>query len=113
MSQDSSLKAPSLDRHVFVCTNERAADNPRGCCKAKNAEALLHALKTEARKAGLKNIRIQKAGCLDVCEAGAAIVVYPEGTWYGQVDVADAAEIVKCHFQEGHPVERLKLPSKS
>jgi len=109
----SEIKAPQFQRHVFVCTNERAADNPRGCCKAKNSEELLNALKSEARKAGMKNIRIQKAGCLDICEAGAAMVVYPEGTWYGHVQVADAEEIVKSHLQEGKPVERLKLSSKS
>lgn len=68
--------------HVFVCTNERAADHPRGCCSDKGSLEIMTRLKRAARAAGLDDVRINKSGCLDRCEDGASCVVYPEGTWY-------------------------------
>lgn len=71
------------------------------------------ALKAEAAKAGLgASVRVQKAGCLDVCEQGAAVVVYPEGVWYGAVTSRDVDEIVSKHLVGGVPVERLKIQGK-
>jgi (2Fe-2S) ferredoxin len=102
-----------LRAHVFVCQNERPAGHPRGCCKARGSEELLQALKAEVAKAGLSGeIRAQKSGCLDTCEYGASVVVYPEGVWYGPVSAEDAPEIVREHLVGGRPVERLRIPGK-
>ena len=68
--------------HVFVCTNERLPESPRGCCAAKNSLEILTRLKRAAKAEGLKDVRVNKAGCLDNCESGPSCVVYPEGTWY-------------------------------
>jgi len=104
---------PSLQRHVFVCVNERPADNPKGCCKSKGGNEVRDALKAELNKRGLaKLIRANNAGCLDQCEAGVAIVVYPEQVWYGGVKVEDIPELVEQHLLNGHPVERLMLPKQ-
>ena len=54
-------------------------------------------------------IRINKAGCLDQCEHGPTVVVYPEAVWYGHVRTEDAEEIVTEHLVGGRPVERLRL----
>jgi (2Fe-2S) ferredoxin len=54
-------------------------------------------------------VRINKAGCLDQCEHGPTVVVYPEAVWYGNVKPEDAAEIVQEHLVSGRPVERLRL----
>jgi (2Fe-2S) ferredoxin len=63
-----------------------------------------------AKAAGLTGkIRINKAGCLDQCEHGPLMVVYPEAVWYGDVQPEDAAEIVSEHLVGGRPVERLRL----
>lgn len=101
---------PSFERHVFVCTNEREAGHPRGCCKGRGGEAVREALKSAAKKRLGKRVRINSAGCLDQCEHGVTIVVYPEGVWYGFVTVADVEEIVASHLENGRPVERLRLP---
>ena len=94
--------------HVFVCTNERPSGHPRGCCHAKNSEELLKALKLEAAQLGLgKSVRVQRSGCLDFCEKGATLVVYPEGTWYGGVELKDVKEIAETHLKNGKTVERL------
>ncbi len=97
-------------RHVFVCGNERAADHPRGCCDASGAGALHKALKQAVADRGLqRTVRANKAGCLDQCEHGATMVVYPDGVWYGHVTEADVAEIAERHLLHGEPVERLRL----
>jgi (2Fe-2S) ferredoxin len=102
-----------LKAHIFVCTNERPPGHPRGCCKEKNSEALVQLFKQELSKAGLnKQVRAQKAGCLDTCEFGPAIVIYPDNVWYGNVKPEDVAEIVHSHVVNGKPVERLKIPEK-
>ena len=59
--------------------------------------------------AGPGKVRINKAGCLDRCEEGPVVVVYPEGTWYTYVDEADIEEIVVSHLANGKVVERLKI----
>lgn len=55
-------------------------------------------------------VRVNTAGCLDQCEHGVTVVVYPEGVWYGFVREEDVAEIVESHLVGGRPVERLRLP---
>ena len=62
------------------------------------------------KAAGLGNsVRINKSVCLDQCEHGPTVVVYPEAVWYGHVQPEDAAEIVQEHLVNGRPVERLRL----
>jgi (2Fe-2S) ferredoxin len=100
-----------FQRHVFVCINERSADHPKGCCKAKGGVEVRDALKLALKKAGLsKQIRANNSGCLDQCEHGVAMVVYPEQVWYGGVTVDDVNEIVEKHLIGGEPVERLLMP---
>lgn len=103
---------PGFERHLFICTNVRAADHPRGCCSGKQSEAVREALKEAIKSRGLKRkVRINGAGCLDQCEHGITIVVYPEAVWYGFVTLEDVAEIVESHLVNGQPVERLRLPA--
>jgi (2Fe-2S) ferredoxin len=102
---------PLFERHVFVCTNVRPGDHPRGCCHARNAEAVREALRAATARHGLgKRVRVNAAGCLDQCRHGVTVVVYPEQVWYGFVTPADAEEIVGSHLANGKPVERLRLP---
>ena len=104
---------PNLSRHVFVCINERPPENPKGCCKARGGEAVRDELKQQLAARGLKKlVRANNAGCLDQCEHGVAVVVYPEQVWYGNVTVADVAEIVEQHVIGGKPVERLLIPDQ-
>jgi (2Fe-2S) ferredoxin len=103
-----------LSHHIFVCLNQRPEGHPRGCCQSKGSEALLQAFKEEVAKRGLAaEVRAQKAGCLDVCEAGPAVVIYPEGTWYGTVRVEDVPEIVESHLVKKQPLERLLIPGRN
>lgn len=59
--------------------------------------------------AGPGKVRVNNSGCLDRCEDGPCIVVYPEGVWYTYLDTSDLDEIIESHLANGIPVERLKI----
>ncbi|HEY5951559.1 MAG TPA: (2Fe-2S) ferredoxin domain-containing protein [Kofleriaceae bacterium] len=104
---------PSFQRHVFVCINERPADHPKGCCKAKGGVEVRDRLKQELTARGIsKVVRANNAGCLDQCEHGVTVVVYPEQVWYGGVTVDDIPELVEKHLVGGEAVERLMIPNQ-
>jgi (2Fe-2S) ferredoxin len=101
---------PAFDYHIFVCTNSREADHPRGSCDPAKEGALLRAFKGKVAARHLPAVvRVNKAGCMDQCEHGPTVVIYPEAVWYGKVSEADVDEIIQSHLVEGRPVERLRL----
>ena len=68
------------DKHIFVCANQKA-EGKKCCGEAFGLEAVQH-LRNKIKEANLPiSIRVQKAGCLDVCQQGPALVVYPEGVF--------------------------------
>ena len=104
---------PAYERHIFVCCNARPEGAPRCSCTCDGSSALHAELKQQAKAAGLgSRVRINKSGCLDQCEHGPMVVVYPEAVWYGHVQPGDAAEIVAEHLVAGRPVERLRVASE-
>jgi len=100
---------PYYTCHVFCCTNERAPGHPRGCCKDKGSIPLRDYLKARAKELGLKGVRINASGCLDRCELGPTMVIYPEGIWYRYANEADLEEILRVHIANGGRVARLML----
>lgn len=91
----------------------RPADAPRPCCSSDGKSELHTRLNQLTKQAGLAGrVRINKAGCLDQCEHGPTVVVYPEAVWYGGVQPEDADEIVREHLVGGRPVERLRIAEK-
>ncbi len=103
---------PYYEAHVFCCTNRRPAGHPRGCCAERDGEALRDHMKSRAKELGLKNVRINSAGCLDRCELGPTLVIYPEGVWYSVPTKADVDEVLETHMVKGVRVERLILQTK-
>src|SRR3954469_3967520 len=101
--------APYYRAHVFCCINERPAGPPRGRCNTKGAEKLRNYLKARAKELGIKDMRINQSGCLDRCELGPTMVIYPEGIWYSVQSIEDAEEILQRHLIKGERVERLML----
>ncbi|MFL5319993.1 MAG: (2Fe-2S) ferredoxin domain-containing protein [Myxococcaceae bacterium] len=100
---------PPFRKHIFVCTNRRPPESPKGSCAAKGSEDLRVEFKHELDKQGVKGVRANASGCLDACERGCTVVVYPEGVWYGPVKKEDVAEIVREHIVNDRPVERLRM----
>jgi (2Fe-2S) ferredoxin len=104
---------PFFERHVFICTNRRDPANPKGSCAEKGSEAVKERFKKELYERGLKGkVRANAAGCLDQCEHGCSVVVYPEQVWYGKVTVEDVPEIIDRHIMKGEVVERLLMPNQ-
>lgn len=95
--------------HAFVCTNVRPEGHPRGSCARKNSVALRDYMKDKAKAMGLKGIRINAAGCLDRCELGPNVVIYPEGIWYTIKTEADVDEVLETHVKNKGRVARLML----
>ncbi len=95
--------------HVFCCTNQRPAGHPRGCCLDKGALPLRNYMKARAKELGLAGVRINTSGCLDRCELGPTMVIYPEGVWYRCRTVEDAEEVLQIHVIGGGRVARLML----
>jgi (2Fe-2S) ferredoxin len=96
--------------HVFFCLNKR--DPPEACCANHDSEAMKDYAKKRVKALKLNGpgkVRINAAGCLDRCEEGPCIVVYPEGTWYTYVDSSDIDEIIDEHLVKGRIVERRKI----
>jgi (2Fe-2S) ferredoxin len=101
--------APYYEAHVFCCTNRRPAGHPRGCCADKGSEALRDHMKDRAKALGLKKVRVNIAGCLDRCELGPTMVIYPEGVWYSVSTKEEVDEVLQTHLIEGRRVDRLML----
>jgi (2Fe-2S) ferredoxin len=97
--------------HVFFCCNQREGGE-RVCCNNKCASKLRDYAKQRVKELGLAGtgkVRINQAGCLDRCEEGPCIVVYPEEVWYTFIDEQDIDEIIEEHLQHGRVVERLRI----
>ncbi len=101
---------PQRERYLFVCTNQRTADDPRGSCSARGSGAVRQALKEQLAAAGLATLKARActSGCLDQCSSGVTILVEPDHFFYGKVTVADVPEIVAA-LRRGERVERLVL----
>lgn len=99
-----------FDAHIFCCQNRREPGHTRGSCAEKGSEALRDYMKSRCKEKGLgKRVRVNTAGCLDRCELGPVMVIYPQGVWYHYVTEADIDEIIDRHLIGGEVVERLKL----
>ena len=99
---------PPFDKHLFICTNQRVAGHPRGCCAAKGGMEIRAAFVRGLADRGLKGkVRANKSGCLDACEMGATVVVYPQGVWYLGVTLNDVDKIIEQSIMAENVVDRL------
>ncbi len=104
------MDEPYYRCHVFFCVNRR--DDGSACCAARGSQDMRDYVKARLKAldmTGKGKIRINNAGCLDRCEEGPVMVVYPQGVWYTYVDKHDVDEIIERHLVGGQIVERLKI----
>ena len=97
-------------KHVFFCINQR--DDGTACCADCDAAAMQSYAKERIKslkKNGQGKIRINRAGCLDRCDEGPVLVIYPEAVWYRYVDRQDIDDIIEEHLLHDRHVERLKI----
>ncbi|MGB7991093.1 MAG: NAD(P)H-dependent oxidoreductase subunit E [Candidatus Methylophosphatis roskildensis] len=96
--------------HVFFCCNQREPGET--CCNNHGASDVRGYAKDRVKAlklAGEGKVRINQAGCLDRCDQGPVLVVYPEAVWYTYVDESDIDEIIDEHLRHGRVVERLRI----
>ena len=99
-----------FDKHIFICTNQRPTDAPRKSCGEAHGMEIVDAFKKKLNEKKLPiKVRAQRAGCLDVCDYGQTVVVYPEGVFYVGVELKDLDEIIDEHIINNRPVKRLIL----
>ena len=100
----------AFEHHIFVCCNRRDAGNPRGCCNPDGSDALRERFKHELQVRGMGPlVRANKSGCLEQCEHGPTVVIYPQGIWYGGVNLEDVPRIVEHTVLEGAVLEDLRI----
>lgn len=92
--------------HIFICQNQK--ELPKKSCGLNGDELFLY-MKKKCADLQIKDIRVNKAGCLGVCSKGPAMVIYPEGIWYHYTNILDIDEIVEQHILKNNIVERLKI----
>ena len=104
---------PKFTHHLFVCCNQRPDGHPRGCCDPAGAEQLRDLFKQELKQRGITTtVRANRAGCLDQCELGPTVVIYPQAIWYGGVQLSDVKRIVEQTIVGGEVLEDLRIPDE-
>ena len=81
-------------RTIFVCANTREEGRPACANPGRGGEKLCEHLKNEVKKAGLKGkIRVARTGCLDLCEKGPNIFIYPDNIWLSGIQEQNLPQI--------------------
>ncbi len=102
-----------FERHIFVCENKRELAHPRGSCSEKGSVEIRELFKKRLKELGLNSkVRANSCGCLDACEFGPSVVVYPEQVWYGGIKTEDVEEIIQSHIINNQPVEKFLIRDK-
>lgn len=95
--------------HVFCCTNKRPTGHERGCCIDRGGGEIREYMKKRCKELGIEGVRINAAGCLDRCEEGPVMVVYPEGVWYKVASLEQAERVIREHLIQGQAVGELVI----
>ncbi len=71
------------DKHIFICTNQRAIGSSRRSCGEAHGMEMVDAFRKKLKEKNVPiKLRAQKAGCLDICDFGQTVVIYPEGRMF-------------------------------
>ncbi len=95
--------------HILCCCNQRPEGHPRSCCGDRGGKELMETMTARIAEMGVENVTITEAGCMERCELGPTMVIYPDAVWYSYSNEADIDEIIESHLKGGKLVERLIL----
>lgn len=96
------------EHHIFVCLSFRGLE-AKGKCLRKNAGELLSYLEAELADRGLDHVLVSTTGCLNLCDHGPVVVVYPEGYWYAGVKDEEAVDAILDALEKGGPATAYLL----
>jgi vanillate O-demethylase ferredoxin subunit len=97
------------ETHILCCCNQRPEGHPRSCCADRGGRDFMEVIARRVEAAGLSNVTVTEAGCMERCELGPAMVIYPDAVWYTYENEDDVEEIIEKHLKGGERVERLVL----
>ena len=98
------------EKHIFICNNQRDENAPRVSCGETTGNEIAARFKELIQEHKLRmRVRAQRTSCFAICEKGPIMVVYPEGVFYGGVNLEDVEDIFEQHILNNRPVERLRL----
>ena len=97
------------DKHIFLCASFRASGAPQGVCHKKGAFDFVQYLESELPDRDLGAVMITTTSCLKVCDRGPAMVIYPEGTWYGGFESEDDLDTILDAMEEDGKAEEFLL----
>ncbi len=101
---------PAFSHYIFICNNQRACDHPRGCCDPEGTNKLKDAFKQEIKSRKLAPlVRANQTGCLEQCEYGPVIAIYPQGIFYGNVQPEDVPRIIEQTVENGVILDDLLI----
>ena len=104
---------PKFQPHIFVCCNQREPGHSRGRCDPDGVGGLRAEFKKEVKRRGLAPlVRANSAGCLDQCECGPTVVIYPQEIWYGGVTEEDIPRIIEETIINGRVLDDLLIPDE-
>ena len=102
------------DKHIFICVNERPDSSPKGDCSRVGGKEIRMRFVELINKHGLKGkVRANKSGCLDACEVGPSIVIYPLGVWYTNFKLSDVDAIFQSSILNDNIVKELVSSEKT
>jgi (2Fe-2S) ferredoxin len=106
------MSAP-IKRHVFVCNGKSCSQVGSAEVKAEFERILESKGMRQGKESKGRNpmgeIVLTNCGSVGFCSIGVAVLVYPDGVWYGQVTAEDVPEIIEQHLENGNVVDRLAL----
>ena len=95
------------EHHIFVCASFRSLE-AKGKCIKNNSLQLIPYIQEELADRGL-NAMVSTTGCLNLCEEGPVMVIYPQGVWYRGVTSEDAVDEILDALEDGNPAEKYLL----
>lgn len=96
--------------HIFVCTSCRTNGTQKGFCHTKESVRIVEKFMEEIEDRDLSSeCMITNTGCFGICSRGPIAVIYPEGTWYGNLTPAAVEEIMENHIEGGEIVKKYQI----
>jgi (2Fe-2S) ferredoxin len=96
------------DHHILICSSAKLNGEPKGTCQKKSATDLCSYIQSEIYERGLDNLMVTFTGCMNRCDDGPIMIVYPENLWYGLLN-DEKIDIILDAIEQGKSADELLL----